>query len=314
MATEHARILIVDDEEGMRTLLKRLLERNGYVCSEAADAAEAGGKLKETPFDLLISDIRMPGESGLVLVREATLQFPDMAAIMVTAVDDPVVATDALETGVCGYLVKPFLQSQVLISVTNALRRRELEKKERNHRENLEKTVRERTAELESTLKDLLRMQEEVKESHERLREHAQGLEEMNTALKVLLKKREEDRRAIEETVLENVGTLVRPYLEKLGRSGLTPRQASYRDLLEIALRNIVSPFVKELSSGYLGLTPAELQVADLVKQGKSNKEIAQVLDLSENTILSHRFKIRAKLGLRNRKTNLRTFLRSFQE
>ena len=308
-----AKILIVDDEEGVRKVLRRFLERQGHECLEASNTAEARERLKENTFDLLISDIRMPGESGLVLVREATYDFPDLATIMVTAVDDPVVAAHALKAGVCGYLVKPFLQSQVLISVINALRRRQLERSAKNYRERLEKTVQERTADLEGTVQDLLRAQNELKESEEKLRQYARELEETNTALRVLLKKREEDRKTIEERVLANVKTLVQPYLEKLAGSGLTPMQASCVNLLKTAVRDIVSPFLKELSSGYLSLTPMELHVADLVKQGKRNKEIAELLNLSENTIISHRYKIRTKLGLRNRKTNLSTFLHSLQ-
>ncbi len=308
-----AKILIVDDEDGVRNVLRRILEKNGYGCVEASNTSEARLILRESSFELLITDIRMPGESGLVLVEEAARDFPDLGTIVVTAVDDPVVAESAMNIGAYGYLVKPFLPNQVLITVINAIRRRELEKKARNHREHLEKVVRERTSELETAVQDLLRVQEELKGSEEMLRQRALELEEMNTALKVLLEKRESDRMAMEEGILKNVKTLIQPHLEKLANSGLTRRQASCMDLLEAAIRDLVSPFVRELSSSYLCLTPTELYVADLIKQGKRNKEIARLLNLSENTITSHRYKIRTKLGLKNQKTNLRTFLHSFQ-
>lgn len=308
-----AKILIVDDEEGVRNVLRRLLERKRHECFEASDVGEARKMLKKHSFDLLLTDIKMPGESGLVLVQEATHAFPDLAIVMLTGVDDPDVATDALKAGVYGYIVKPFQQSQVLISLINALRRRDLEKSARDYRKHLEEMVHERTAELENTVRSLLRVQEELKESEEKLRGYAQELEDMNTALRVLLKKREDDQKTIEERVLTNAKVLVEPYLEKLNMSGLNPKQTSYVNLLETSISDFVSPFVKELSSSYLSLTPAELHVADLIKQGKGNKEIAQVLHISENTVISHRYKIRTKLGLRNHKTNLRTFLHSYQ-
>jgi DNA-binding CsgD family transcriptional regulator len=84
-------------------------------------------------------------------------------------------------------------------------------------------------------------------------------------------------------------------------------------DILESNLNDIVSSFTRKLSSKYLGLSPMEIQVANLVKEGKQTKEIADMLNLSSNTIISHRYKIRSKLGLKNRKINLRTFLQSLK-
>jgi len=139
------------------------------------------------------------------------------------------------------------------------------------------------------------------------------SLEEVNTALKVLLKRRDKDKSELEEKMLLNVRELVMNYIEKLKKSGLEDRQATWVKIMESNLNDIVSPFLHGLSSKYLKLTPMEIQVADLVKQGKTTKEIAELLNLSKGTIDTHRDNIRKKIGIKNKKINLRTQLLSFE-
>ncbi len=138
-----------------------------------------------------------------------------------------------------------------------------------------------------------------------------QKLAETNTALRVLLKAREEDKRELEEKVLANVKELITPYLKDLKNTGLDSRQKAYLEIVESNLNDIISPFLQQLSSKYLNLTPREIQVATLVKEGKATKEIAEMLNLSMNAVDFHRKNIRDKLGLKNKKANLRTHLLS---
>jgi len=86
-------------------------------------------------------------------------------------------------------------------------------------------------------------------------------------------------------------------------------RQASLMSILESNLKDIVSPFARELTRKYLKFTPTEIQVANLVKQGKTTKEIADLLNVSDKTIESHRKNIRGKIGIKNKKENLQTHL-----
>jgi PAS domain S-box-containing protein len=153
--------------------------------------------------------------------------------------------------------------------------------------------------------------EEELREKQAKLLAQSHKLEEVNAALGVLLRRREEDKLELEENVLANVNDLVFPYLDRLKNSHPDPDQEILIEILESHLKDIISPFSARLSSRFSNLTPTEIQVASLIKDGKTSKEIASILNLSENTIISHRFHIRMKLGLRSKKMNLTSYLRS---
>ncbi len=153
-----------------------------------------------------------------------------------------------------------------------------------------------------------------LKQKEKELEGKAKDLGEVNTALKVLLKRREEDKKELEEKVLFNVKELVEPYLKKLKRTKLDDRQKTYFKIIESNLNDIISPFMCRTSISLLNFTPTELQVANLVKLGKTTKEIAEMLNLSSKTIEFHRDNIRDKIGIKNRKINLRTHLLSLQK
>ena len=157
------------------------------------------------------------------------------------------------------------------------------------------------------------RAQEALSKSQAELSEKSRHLEEVNAALSVLLKRREEDKHDLQENILANVKELVLPYVEKLKNSNLHSEQTTLVSILESNMKEIFSPFVTKLSSRLLSLTPTEIKIASLIKDGKSSKEIASLLHASENTIRSHRFHIRSKLQLKNKKVNLRSYLRSMQ-
>ncbi len=156
----------------------------------------------------------------------------------------------------------------------------------------------------------LMKIQGELKQM---VKERTANLEEANTALKVLLKSREGDRKELEQKMLLNVKELIEPFLDKLKGTKLNNKQRSFIKIIEANLDNIVSPFAREMSSRYLKLTPAELQIAELIKQGNSSKDIADLLNMSSKTIDTHRYNIRKKIGLTNKKANLRTYLQSLK-
>jgi PAS domain S-box-containing protein len=134
-------------------------------------------------------------------------------------------------------------------------------------------------------------------------------LEAANTALKVMLNHRAEEKREVEEEVAASVGQLVMPFLERLLTSGLTPNQRALAEAVRSGVTEITSPLAHRLSSKLVGLTPKELEVARLVKDGKNSSEIAQLLSISHNAVAFHRQNIRAKLGLKRKKVNLCSYL-----
>ncbi|HKN49023.1 MAG TPA: HD domain-containing phosphohydrolase [Actinomycetota bacterium] len=139
-------ILVVDDDPLVRQLLVRMLESSGYVGHTAADAAEARQRLNEQDFAAILIDVRMPGESGIDLLKHVATKGLGTAPVMVTASDDPGLVETAFRTGAYGYVVKPFRMSELLINITNALHRRELEMRNRDYiRELEEKVARHRT-------------------------------------------------------------------------------------------------------------------------------------------------------------------------
>ncbi len=299
-------ILIVDDDEATRYLLGHILNGQGFSCQMARDAAAARSRLMAMEFELVLTDICMPGESGLDLARHVRAVYPGTAVVIATVIDDLQTAREALELDIFGYILKPLDHSQVVISVVNALRRRELEILTRAHQQHLEETVAARTTELMSA-------NEELRRKEKTLQNQADELDDLNRTLRVLLKKREEDRDALEQQVLTNVRKMILPRLEKLRSVRHSAEHNRMVDVLQANLEEIVSPFAQRLSFGDRGLTHTEIQVANLIKQGLATKEIAAIMNLSANTIMTHRYKIRTKAGLKNKKTNLRSYFNTLE-
>jgi PAS domain S-box-containing protein len=145
------------------------------------------------------------------------------------------------------------------------------------------------------------------KQMEETLEIKARSLEEMNRALKELLNGREKDKNDLAEKVMSNVDHLVRPYVRKLKTSKLDVSQETWVDIIETNLQEITSPFLKNAAA--FNLTPKEHEVIQLLKEGKSTKDIAELLHVCEGGIELHRHRIRKKLGLHNKKTNLQSYL-----
>ncbi len=150
-----------------------------------------------------------------------------------------------------------------------------------------------------------------LRKSREELIEQKQSLEETNIAMKVLLKQREEDKLELEKKVLNNVKDLVLPYVEKLKNSRLRAKDRTLVEIIDTHLQDIISPLLQRFVNAKILLTPQEMHVASLVKDGKTSKEIADVLNVSETTVNFHRKNLRVKFGLRNKRTNLRSYLLS---
>ena len=153
--------------------------------------------------------------------------------------------------------------------------------------------------------------EEQLKKREEELREQTIRLEEVNQALKTLLKHRDENKKELENKILSNINELVLPYIAKLKETKLDAYQQVYVEIIETNLNDILSPFLLKITSKYLSFTPKEIQVATLIKEGKGTKEIARLMKVGKGAVDLHRHHIRNKLGLNNKKVNLRSYLSS---
>ena len=265
------------------------------------------------------------GKSALTFAQSHT----DAAAILQTVLTNgtwfgEIIAIKKNHTPIAVQLSANMVQDEqgrpicLLCSFVDITERKLTEQKLQKAYESLEQRVEERTEEL---VRANIRLKREIEErklaeqtlmrKEEELQLKSLNLEEANTALKVLLKRGEQDKNELEEKVLSNIRELALPYLEKLKSGPLDDKQAAYVHLLESSLNDIISPFLQRLSSHYLNLTPTEIQVANLVREGKSTKEISELLTISKRAVEFHRNNIRDKLGLKKEKTNLRSYLLS---
>ena len=156
-------------------------------------------------------------------------------------------------------------------------------------------------------------MEEALKRSRETLeekvKERTSELEDINIALKVLLKKGENDKKEMEEKISSNYKSLISPFIEKLKKRLTEKNQKNLMYIIESNMQKFFKHFSKKMSDQMSKLTPAEIQIASMIKEGLSNKEIAQILNNSVRTITNHRQHIRRKFDLENKKVNLRSYL-----
>ena len=159
----------------------------------------------------------------------------------------------------------------------------------------------------------IIEIQEALEKKEAELRNERELLEESNIALRVLLRQRDEDKKRIEETIYVNVDRLVLPYVQQLLQGRLSEKQKTLTEVIDTNLRDIVSPFLRSLTTVHTMLTPQEIEVANMVRSGRSSKEIAEVLGISTSGVDFHRKKLRQKLGLTNSARNLRSYLLSLE-
>jgi PAS domain S-box-containing protein len=141
------------------------------------------------------------------------------------------------------------------------------------------------------------------------LKMNVEQIEELNAALKVILRQMEESREELSARIFSNIKEIILPNVDKLKKSSLSSYQRSLLQSIESNLMNISSSFLRDLKMTSYGLTPREIEIATLVKEGKSSKEMSERMGISPKTVAFHRDSLRKKLGLNNKKTNLRSHL-----
>ena len=242
------------------------------------DTNVVGRPLSELyPFlsDNVLNEYDTVFSTGKVLVTEETTTIKK--EIVVTEVRKiPIIENDKVE--------------RIITIIRDITQRKTAEKELKKAHAELERRVQERTRDLEIKTK---------------------SLEELNTAMKVLLKKREEDKVEVEDNVLTNVTELIQPYFEKIYETDLDDHQKAFLSIMESNLKEIISPFTRKMSIKRLNLTPTEIRIANLIRHGSPTKKIAEIMKISPRTVDTHRKNIRKKVGLDKKRANLRSFLLS---
>ncbi len=275
-SSDQSVIMVVDDNHDSLKLLTDILSEQGFQVRQALNGQLALTAVKQQSPDLFILDIRMPGMDGFELCRQLKGEATtcNVPVIFISGLNDSADKVKAFDIGGQDYITKPFEDTEVLARV-------KLHLEVSSMRKNLENMVQQRTI----------------------------NLEESNTALKVLLEHRSSEREKFEENALSHIRSLVSPYLEQLKDTDLDSRQSSLLDIVETNLLEITSQFSGTLYSSSLGLTRREMEVAALIKAGKTNAEIAGLINISEHSVSFHRQNLRKKLGLLGRKVNLVAYL-----
>ena len=289
------------------------------TCEQGDEAVKVVEQAMESnrPFSVIFLDIKMPpGPDGIVTAEQIMQLDPHVQVVLVTAYSDihPHEISKRVPVPHHLYFInKPFHNEEIhqfAVTLSKSwLNDREI----RTFQEELEHKILFRTEYLNRLNEDLVAEIEERKTLEEKLRNESQKLADMNTTLEVLLDKRVKDRNEIEEKIMHSVRMQIFPYIDRLAESSLTESQSSYLEVIRKGLNDLVSPFARGLVTEYADLTASETQVANLIKQGKGTKEIAEILNLSESTIETHRKNIRKKLGLTSMKETIRSKLLSIE-
>lgn len=155
-----------------------------------------------------------------------------------------------------------------------------------------------------------MKAEADLRAAHRAIQREHQALQEANIALRAVLSRLEEEKREIKASILTNIQKIIMPIVFELELE-VTGRQRSYVTLLRQSLQEIASPFLTHISRDHMELTPVEVAISTMIRNGLSTKEIAQLRCISPATVRRHRENIRRKLGLKNRKTNLATYLQA---
>lgn len=300
-------ILAVEDDPGDFGLIQAYVRLTKFGMGSdkkpviwAKTLASGIAAARRSKPDIMLLDLSLPDSVGLATVQMMRATLPDIPIVVLTGHNDDALAIAALQAGAQDYLVKGQFDHDALgRTMRHALIRHALEL---------------RLKESEKFLLDSRNhLKEQVSEMASQLSELRGEFEDTNTALKVLLKNRDMDKSAAQNALTREMNREIAPFLLKLKKNTQSIKQAHLLDVLENNLRHLVSTYGNADTLPFLlwRLTPVEIQVATMIKQGLSTKDIATALSLSPETISVHRKHIRKKLGLISKASNLRSHLAS---
>ena len=314
---EIPKILVVDDERSVQMAIEMALKNEGYDLF-FADNGEEGLKIfhDESPV-LVFLDLKMPVMDGYDFINSVKFkQNSPFTLVVITGHGEDGEIERCYRLGIDFFLKKPLNMIEICGLAKRCIELKRLEREKaalllevQEARDMLEQRVTERTAELSTTIEAL---EEEIRQheiTSKKLASQTTALQEMNTALQVLLKRRDEEKTQYDMELKGKIEKMIQPYLDKLKESKLSDEQKNILTLIEQNLRAVGSPFLYSPLLLFSNLTAKEIQVANLIKQGLTSKEIASLLEISPRTVETHRYQIRKKLGFQDKKRNLRKSL-----
>lgn len=308
------KVLYVDDEKINLVNFQAAFGKDYEILTAESGEKALKAFKKEGDIALVVSDQRMPGMTGVELLEKIFKLDPVPVRMILTAYKDMEDILGAINKGhVYRYILKPWDDKEVrpilkqagdFYRLTKENNRLVDELKDKN--KELEKLNAENQTMNRKLMEDIIRRQEVEEELALRSRE----LEEANNAMKILLKQSSEAKQEMESKILSNIRDLIMPYIDDL-QERLDDRQdLLYVKVIKANLEQITSSFSNRLAVK-LNLTPRELQIAELVRQGRTSKDIANLLGLSRRTVETYRDNLRRKLNVKNKKQNLRSLLLS---
>jgi len=284
-------LLVVDDDEAFVSMLCEYLGKIGYSYETASNGLEALEKVEEFPFPLVLTDMQMPELNGLQLIKRLKKLYPETDIVVMTGFGQSYGLAEAINAGAIDYITKPFLLKELEAKLKRVFRERQLQFAFKDAMS----THKKEEEELRCSLQQL----------ETRLKEQRFQLNETNTALRVMLRQREHDQRELMNDLSARIQKDIIPHIKKLKNTPLSEKQKNLIDLVSMNLEILFSPERKKSPLWNEPLTPTENRISNLIKQRKSSKEIAELLNISTGTVRSHRENIRKKLRITNKKKNL---------
>ncbi|BBO91581.1 response regulator [Desulfosarcina ovata] len=275
------KILIVEDERILAEDLKETLLELGYnVAGNVGSGEKAVELASKTEIDLALMDIKLEGELDGVNTAEVLRNRFDIPVIYLTAFSDDTLLQKAKKTEPFGYVIKPYRASEIKSVIEMAFFKIEVERKRKESYKNLESEA----------------------------QNHANKLEKMDATLKTLMEYRENEKNEAIRNVAKNLNDRVIPHFDTIRMRWPNKELNNLLDALTTTLQEIARPSENSLSDS-INLTPMECRVVDLIRQGRTSKEIASLLGITVRGVTFHRGNIRKKLGIQNKKINLKASL-----
>ena len=324
-------ILLVDDEENILASIGWVLEKNNFRVTTATNGRQAIDLLRVNHYDLVITDLRMAEVDGIEVLQKAKRFDPDVGVIILTGYGDVGSAVETLKLGADDYLQKPCDIDDLLSKARRSFEKQDLVAKLRAQNEQLtkeiairktielelqaaratlEQQVEARTMELTDTVDELNTVLQKLLIREKEFQEKNQELNDINTALSTMLKRREREHNDIRKEIAAKTVETVLPLLKK-AQSNVSGPAREYMATAQANLLDVFSGHSHDLALINARLAPRELQIVQYIRQNKTSREIADILGLTVSTVESYRENIRKKLRLKNQKINLKKFLTS---